>query len=221
MNRIVEFNPAKRKVCSDVEVVDGLASHNSRVEEWFYASAKRYFNEHFREVFFDLDRKQEIFQTAFLKIWTEIENGRIAVKDGVLVRRQTDGTITPMTCSLNTFVMAYAKNEYRELVRNVKECSYDELIETGQMATPSAESVDDDDEEFKNRIVDECIQQISPSCADILTMFYYEGKSLDEILELRKDKNSSKNGLKTAKNKCMNTLRDMIAERLTMYNIVI
>ncbi|MGN0232342.1 MAG: hypothetical protein ACI4A8_09065, partial [Muribaculaceae bacterium] len=112
MASIVEFIPIKRKTYSDVEVVEGLSARNSRVEEWFYKSAKRYFNEHFREVFFDLDRKNEIFQTSILKIWTEIEDGRICLKDGVIMRRQTDSTLKPMTCSLNTFVMAYAKNEY-------------------------------------------------------------------------------------------------------------
>ena len=50
-------------------------------------------------------------------------------------------------------------------------------------------------------------------------MFYYEGKSLDEILMLRSDRSSSKNGLKTAKNKCMNTLRSMATEEFRKCNI--
>ena len=38
-------------------------------------------------------------------------------------------------------------------------------------------------------------------------MFYYDGLSLDEIMEARGEKNISKNGLKTAKYKCMENLK--------------
>ena len=78
---------------------------------------------------------------------------------------------------------------------------------------------DENDEETRNRIVDDCIQRISPRCAEILTMFYYEEKTLDEILAARHETNSSKNGLKTAKNKCMNTLRSLCNEEFRKYNI--
>ena len=64
----------------------------------------------------------------------------------------------------------------------------------------------DDVEGMKDRIVDECIARMSPSCIDILTMFYYKDMSLDEILAAREE-NTSKDGLKTAKNKCLNTLK--------------
>ena len=77
----------------------------------------------------------------------------------------------------------------------------------------------EDAEEQKNRIVDECISELSPRCAEILTLFYYKGMSLDQIMEQRAEKNTSKNGLKTAKNKCMNTLRDRITVQFKMFNL--
>ena len=122
----------------------------------------------------------------------------------------------PMTCSLTTFLMAFAKNEYRELTRKVKEDSYADVFEVLGDAYTIGDN--EDVEELKNRIVDQCIQQVSPNCIEILTMFYYKDMSLDEILEQRKDKNSSKNGLKTAKNKCMNTLRGLITTEFKKYN---
>ncbi len=61
----------KKEAYSDTEVVEGLQHSDRRVEEWFYNTTRRYFNEHFNEVFFDKDKKQEIFQMAFLKLWTE------------------------------------------------------------------------------------------------------------------------------------------------------
>lgn len=44
----------------DAEVVEGIWRHDKNMEEWFYASARSYFDRHFKDVFFDKDRKQEI-----------------------------------------------------------------------------------------------------------------------------------------------------------------
>ena len=51
-----------------------------------------------------------------------------------------------------------------------------------------------------------------PRCKEILTMFYYDNMSLDEIIEARGEKNISKNGLKVGKYKCMEALKDKIKE---------
>lgn len=206
---------------SDIEVVNALQERQRRVEEWFYKSARRYFDDHFSQVFFDKDRKQEIFQSAFLKLWMEIDNRRILVLDGKVCRQQRNAEYSPMTCSLTTFLMAFAKNEYRELLRSTKEDNYAELFERNDGADVAMTPFDkeEDAEEQKARIVDECISELSPRCAEILTLFYYKGMSLDEIMEQRADKNTSKNGLKTAKNKCMNTLRDRISEEFRKYQL--
>ena len=220
MNRTVELRIGRRQSYDDAEVVRGLRLHSGRMEEWFYRKARTYFNQHFREVFFDQDRKQEIFQSAFLKLWTEIDNGTItAGDDGTVERRQRNGEMVPMTCSLTTFLMAFAKNEYREMVRSNKLDCYAEIYDTAEQAEVQQMYGDENGEEIRNRIVDDCIQRISPRCAEILTMFYYEEKTLDEILAARQETNSSKNGLKTAKNKCMNTLRSLCNEEFRRYNI--
>lgn len=220
MNRTVELRIGRRQSYDDAEVVRGLRLHSGRMEEWFYRKARTYFNQHFREVFFDQDRKQEIFQSAFLKLWTEIDNGTItAGDDGTVERMQRNGEMVPMTCSLTTFLMAFAKNEYREMVRSNKLDCYAEIYDTPEQAEVQQMYGDESGDEARNRIVDDCIQRISPRCAEILTMFYYEEKTLDEILAARHETNSSKNGLKTAKNKCMNTLRSLCNEEFRKYNI--
>ena len=199
------------KEYTDMEVVNGLQQRERKVEEWFYRAAKRYFDAHFNEVFFDWDQKQEIFQTVFLKLWTEIQNGKIAIIDDVICRQQRNGAYQPMSCKLTTFLMTFAKNEYRELVRSTHLVSVEEVFDTQEYGDGMAVLVDEEDiDAQKNRIVDECLQTMSPRCLELLTLFYYENKTLDEILELRKEKNSSKDGLKTAKNKCMNTLRNKV-----------
>lgn len=134
---------------------------------------------------------------------------------------QADGRLRPMTCSLTTFLMAFAKTEFRETVRKAKEDFFDELCGSqaiDRLQATAAEGTEDE-EETKNRIVDECINAMSPTCVEILTLFYFKGMTLDEIIRHRGDKNNSKNGLKTSKNKCMNTLRKNVAEEFAKLNL--
>lgn len=201
----------EKKEYTDMEVVNGLQQRVRKVEEWFYRTAKRYYDTHFNEVFFDLDQKQEIFQTAFLKLWTEIQNRKIIITNGIMYRQQRSGEYLPMNCKLMTFLFTFAKNEYREVVRNAHLNFTEEVLDTQEYGNVMAVFVDEDDiDAQKNRIIDDCLQELSPNCLELLTLFYYENKSLDEIMELRREKNSSKDGLKTAKNKCLNTLRNKV-----------
>lgn len=210
----------RKKGYTDKEIITGLQQCERGVEDWTYTHMRAYFNEHFNEVFFDKDRKQEIFQTAFLKVWTEIHDKKITIRDGVVARQQRTGEYQPMTCSLTTFLMAFARNEYREVLRNIREDDYEDFFDDthGGVVSTTFDG-EAEEQEMKCRIVDDCILSMSPRCAEILTLFYYENKSLDEIMEVRGDKNSSKNGLKTAKNKCLTTLRAKIAEAYRMYNL--
>ena len=184
-----------KKTYIDVEIVLGLQSRNRDIERWFYNTSKQYFMSHFGEVFFDKDQKDAIFQDAFLCLWTQIENGVISIQDNIVCRQQRNGQLQPMTCSLHTFLFSIARNKYREVVRSTREIYIEEYFEG--------------------------IQMMPPRCLEILTLFYIEGKTLDEIMQIRKDKNSSKVGLKSAKYKCMNSLREKITEMCNRLNLTI
>lgn len=201
-------------------MVWGLQARDHKVEEWFYAECRRYVMEKFDEIFFDQDRKQEVLQESFIRLWTQIDDLRIKVQEDQIIRQQADGVYRPMTCSLLTFLMAIAKNEYREICRENREEYYAEFFEDEEHAV--VQQIDwgeEEAEEQKDRIVAECITQMPSRCLEILTLFYYEGKSLDEILSIRQDKNSSKDGLKTAKNKCLNRLKELILAQFERYHL--
>lgn len=203
----------KQRKLSDIEIISGLQKHDPKVEKYFFDMVYKYFDSHFNQLFFDADSKNEIFQAAIIKIWTEIEDRKIRVIDNMLCRRQKSGKYCEMSASLCTFMMAFAKNEFRELLRNLKDDNFDDISNTSigslDIMDESYESTED-----KIQIIDECILSMSPNCIEIITMFYYQKKSLDEIMELRGEQNSSKDGLKTAKNKCMVTLRKRVIDKL-------
>lgn len=205
----------KPKSLSDIDVIIGLQSHNPKVEKYFFDTTYQYFNIHFTHLFFDADSKQEVFQTAIIKLWTEIENKTIKIIDNIVCRRQKSGKYSEMSANLNTFMMAFAKNEFRELLRNRNDDNFEDIANTPNNCMDLIDDVSDD-EEYKIQIIDECILSMSPNCIEIITMFYYQRKSLDEIKAHRGEKNTSKDGLKTAKNKCMVTLRKRVNERLNL-----
>lgn len=206
---------------SDEEIVTGLQARKRHVEEWFYKHAKTYFLDKFNDVFFDQEQKETIFQESFVRLWTQIEDKKIFVKENRSWRLQRNGFAQPMTCSLNTFLFAIAKNEYRELVRSNKIVFVEDYFDKADNNCIELPQMEEDENDMKNRIVDECIQMMPPRCLEILTLFYVKGKSLDEILEIRKDKNTSKVGLKSAKYKCMNALRERVTKMFDQLNIKI
>lgn len=198
------------KRLSDTEIIVGLQHHDTRTEKYFFDVAYSYFDLHFNQLFFDSDSKHEIFQTAIIKLWTEIENKTIRIIDNKVCRRQKTGAYTEMTASLTTFMMTFAKNEFREMLRNYKDDNYEEFMCYMEASNEIADEIYDEDDRIQ--IIDECILSMSPTCIEIITLFYYKKKTLDEIMEIRGEKNSSKDGLKTAKNKCMVTLRKRVDE---------
>lgn len=210
---IMKLTWIKPKKLSDLEIITGLQDHIPEVEKYFFDVLHQYFDLHFNQLFFDRDSKQEVFQIAIIKLWTEIENKTITIIDDKICRKQKDGSYCMMTATLTTFMMAFAKNEFRELLRNCKDDNFDDISNSSHGSIDIVDETFDENQE-KIQIIDDCILSMSPNCIKIITMFYYQKKSLDEIMKLRGEQNASKDGLKTAKNKCMVTLRKRVADRL-------
>ncbi len=61
---------------------------------------------------------------------------------------------------------------------------------------------------IEQRLLKERFSDLGDKCKEILTLFYYRGFSLDEILEHLDY--SSKNVLKSQKSRCLKTLKDLI-----------
>ena len=64
-------------------------------------------------------------------------------------------------------------------------------------------------EDLKSKIVSECVKNLPDSCYKIISLFYYEQKNYDEIMEMS-DNYTSKDALKTRKykwNNCKSVLK--------------
>ena len=199
---------------SDAEVIEGLQNYNRDVERNFFRSCKAYFEERYNGVMVlskGTRDEEDLFQDSFLKLWQEIQSRRIYIRDNYAWRTDKTGTNRRMSASLKTYLMAIAKYKNYEMIRE------DEIYVPEQ--SDAADRLEEEPEEYTAEwIVEQCVNDLPPRCKDILTLFYYEGKSLDEILSIRNE-NQSKDGLKTGKSKCMKTLKTRIVEQFNRFNL--
>lgn len=199
----------------DIEAIKGIQMGDESIERRFYMNCQRYFLEKYDRVFeFSSSTRQpiDLFQDSFLIMWTEIQSRHIFVKDGRIYRYRRDGGRSPMKASLKTYLMAIARHKNLELLRE------DEIFGHGGA---TADIVDGDTDEPELTLEGIALMEVSSMphrCRDILTMFYIEGKSLDEILAIRPG-NTTKDGLKSGKSKCMAQLKARIIRKLKRLNI--
>lgn len=190
-------------------MVEAVNRHNNALLERCYRDCKSYFTAHAGAFFMSEVHIDDIFQESMIHLWREIETHRIELQDGA-VCRWNNGELQPMNCTLRTFLLSIAKRKHWELLRQESpEILTDDatLLDYERYAQPPADETEG--REMCERVVTDAVLAMSERCRQILTMFYYEHHSLDEILMLRPE-NTSKVGLKTSKYKCMQRLRETV-----------
>lgn len=192
---------------SDATYVDGVFRRNPIMERALHKYCKQYFDENYRGVFFVGDEhKDEIFQESFIKLWDNIMDKKIYAENGEV--RGKNGE--PLSGKLTTYFMGIAKLKYLEWARhNLRGpiAINEERRRKRQEMELFKDILYDEETEMMHEFIAECISHMSERCNQILTMFYYEEKTLDDII-IEIPTFESKNALKTAKYKCMETLRN-------------
>lgn len=189
-------------------LIAGMKENHSTQYE-LYAYCRNYYRTHYKGVFFIEDSwaVEEIFQNSLIKLWEDIENGKIYAEGDVVMGR--DGK--PFTGSILTYFMSIARFKYMEWVRENPTYADPEVEQIHEIQKKDKIAYDilyDDDDENRvmQNILADVISRMSERCREILTKFYYEEKDLDRIL-LEIPSIDSKNALKTKKHKCMENLR--------------
>lgn len=197
----------KAKEYADTAYVIGVFRRDPVMEQALFNHCKRYFDNHYKGLFFVGDEyKDEIFQESIITLCEKIRSGKIYVEDGIL--KGKDGA--PFSGQLTTYFMKIAKLKYLEWTREKSHFLSDDeepCRKIGQENDLIETMFYDNDDTVMLQIIADCISHMSNRCGQILTMFYYEEMSLDEIMNVLPSF-ESKNALKTAKYKCMETLRE-------------
>ena len=205
---IFEF---RRKSYTDIQIVEAYQNGDKKVQQFWYDKCRSQFGKGTSNYggLTDYDR-DDLFQDSFIILWEKIESHQIYVLEGTIhvSTKKGDSEIPDML----GYFMRIVKNKYLEMIHSGKY-----VIPLNDVVTSSNEDFfaelywDEDPDVEKDRIVSRCLLSLPKSCLEILTMFYYEKKSLEQILEERSE-NNSYDGLKSRKSKCMTNLKKRITE---------
>jgi DNA-directed RNA polymerase specialized sigma24 family protein len=108
--------------------------------------------------------------------------------------------------------MAIAKYKNFEILRET------EIYSNCEPSENETDFEEEPPELSAENIVAVMVNSLPQQCKEILTLFYYDGKSLDEILDIRTG-NANKNSLKSSKTKCMTQLKTKVLDELDKYNL--
>ncbi len=205
MAKIMKLDSSMRY---EAELVAGMYDKTRLTQYELYKYCADYFKDNYRGVFFSTDEAaDEIFQNTFITLWENIEKRKIYAENGKLMGKDKQ----PLRSSLTTYFMGIARFKYLEYVREhssyvVSEKEIGESFKEWESQSPVEGEFYENTDSIQLEIIADLISQMSPRCRELLTLFYYEKKTLDDIL-LVMTSITTKDVLKTKKNKCMNNLR--------------
>lgn len=199
------------KSYTDIQIVEAYQNGDKRAQQFWYDKCRSQFGIGTSNYLGLTDyMRDDLFQDSFIILWEKMESRQIYADDGCIHAISKKGdSIVP---DLLGYFMRIVKNKYLELYHSGKY-----VIPINEVVTSSNEDFfeelywDEDPDVEKDRIVSQCLLSLPKSCLEILTMFYYEKKSLEQILEERPE-NNSYDGLKSRKSKCMTNLKKRITE---------
>lgn len=196
---------------TDIQIVPAFVNDDRLVQQfWFCICRSRFSSSRHRYAGIADYERQDIFAESFSLMWEQMHSGRIFVSGSRVCVKSPEG-VREIPDLLGYF-MRIVRNKYLERLRDGRHIAVNEAV-TADRDEVDAVCLywDEDPEVEKDRLVVSCLRQLPKSCVEILTMFYYERKSLEQILEERPE-NSSYDGLKSRKSKCMSNLKKRITE---------
>jgi len=124
--------------------------------------------------------------------------------------------LTVLDCSVKTYLFAIGRKKYLERLKSQKKFEYNN--DHALINLPDVQKTDALIKEQQLECVERGLEKLGEPGRTILELFYYHGKSMEEIARLLQYKNSA-----TAKNlkyKCLNKLRKIVEEeqQLTQSN---
>ena len=193
--------------CTDAELVEGMRNGDKEMQMRLYERCLRQFRRG-TSAYSGLDagEKDDIFHDSFILLWNKILSGGMSVRDGkVFVMRRNGLSEVP---DLMGYFMRIVKNLSHERLR--EKGRLDGIESWREAESEDAELCWDEDPALRRKmVVRRCLMGLPSRCREILTMFYYRNMSLEQILVSRSE-NSSYDGLKTGKSKCMKILKARI-----------
>lgn len=205
MAKLIKFDVLKRRY--EARIVGKVYDGDKSAQYELYKYCADYYYEKYRSLFSATgDAVDEIFQNSFIKLWENIEMRKLVAKGNDLIGKDNQ----PLDCSIRTYFMGIARLKYLEWMREYS------INDNGFNEKEYLTRLYEDSDNVQMDILSDIISHMPIRCYEILTKYYYEGKNYDRILK-EIPSIQSKDGLKTKKHKCMESLREVAVETYNRY----
>jgi RNA polymerase sigma factor (sigma-70 family) len=140
-----------------------------------------------------LDDAKDMLQESIIVLWQNVSAGRFKLQS-----------------KLSTYLVAVAKNKWMVEMRTRKRFVQDDPPDHAQPAEPGIlDKIVNDETLERVRIA---LEQITPICKQLLLLFYFEERSMEEIAEILSFANM--NVAKAKKYQCKKALQDVVMQSM-------
>ena len=181
------YQPILTLMTKDQELIEGVKMQNNEALREVYLQHKQHFLAFFSRYNLSADDILDVYQDSIVAFCENVRKGKLdAIKS-----------------SIATYIFAIGKYKVYALLKK------DNRTSTLEFDINDMDIMQEDDIEEDNRIhrVKKAFQDLGSKCKEILTMFYYEEKKLDEIQQLMQYEN--KDVLKSQKSRCLKRLKEL------------
>jgi len=138
-----------------------------------------------------------ILHEAIIVLWQNVNSGRF-----------------DLSAKVSTYLFAVAKNKWMAESRRRKKLEYS--VEGLERMPSSEDSLGNIIEDEANSQVGEALEALGPPCKDILILYYFEERNMNDIAEILNFANS--NVAKAKKYQCKKALEKLMRTRMRLEN---
>lgn len=169
----------------DREILDKIAKGDESALKYLY---KKYYRMMTKLVISNNGSEEEakdIYQDALIVFWQKVIGGQLI-----------------LTSRISTYLYSVCLNLWRKELDRKNRLSHEEKDEAQYM---------DNDKEEREKIIHECINELGDTCKKILTYYYFEKMSMQDIAEKLDFANTDTT--KTKKYKCKKRLDQLVKQK--------
>lgn len=175
--------------------IEELQSGSEIIYKQIYENNRAKFINFARRYNLDDDDIIDVYQDAYIAFYTNVMSGKL----------QT------LTSSISTYIIGIGKFMiFDVLKKNNKMQTVDFDISLLQKDTKIIDTIEIETEVLtsQQRLLEKYFKTLGKQCQELLTLFYYRGFTIKEILN--KGDYNNENVVKSAKSRCMKTLKERI-----------
>lgn len=178
---------------TDIEYIHGFITNNEDVIADFYRLNKGFFFSFFRNAYGKSDEYlTDLYQDSCVVLWQNIHDGKLRPDN--------------LSSTLQTYLISVGKYSLLATDRKFKEITDDKSIEA--LAFVPADTDELREQIEREEFVDSLMKQLKSPCSEVLTAFYWEKLSCEQIAQ--KFGYVSADSAKTQKYKCLSKLKALV-----------